>query len=106
MHGDPLTEKLIKCIYGCLYTVVVQADETKPQYMQWEAFTLTDTNRLQIYVPAFFAIGYLVMSPVGIFHYKQSAYYHETKQFTIKWNDKRANIVWPIATPILSMRDR
>lgn len=106
MHGDPLTEKLIKCVHGCLYVVVIQADETKPQYLQWESFTVSDSNRIQIFVPAFFALGYLVMSPTGVFHYKQSAYYHETKQFTIKWNDPRVNIQWPILTPILSMRDK
>jgi dTDP-4-dehydrorhamnose 3,5-epimerase len=105
MHGDTRTEKLVKCLYGALHLVVLQADETHPQYMQWESFSLTSENRVQIYVPAYFAIGYLVLSDVGIFHYKQSTYYLETKQFTIKWNDPRAEIVWPVDAPILSRRD-
>lgn len=106
LHGDPLTEKLVKCVFGCLYLVVLQANEKCSDFMKWEGFTLSAMNRLQIFVPAFYAIGYLVMSDVGIFHYKQSAYYHETKQFTIKWNDARANIIWPMNNPILSLRDR
>jgi len=105
MHGDNKTEKLVKCVYGALYLVAVQADENHRQYMQWEAFNLTSSNRLQVYVPAKFAIGYLVLSDVGIFHYKQTAYYHETKQFTVKWNDPRANIWWPVSDPIRSERD-
>ena len=105
MHGDDKTVKLVKCIHGALYLVVLQADEKHPQFMQWEAFNVTSSNRLQVYVPARYAIGYLVLSDVGIFHYKQSTYYHETKQFTVKWNDPRAKIWWPVADPIRSERD-
>jgi dTDP-4-dehydrorhamnose 3,5-epimerase len=105
MHGDDKTEKLVKCVYGSLYLVVLQADEAHRQHMQWESFNLSSTNRAQVYVPARYAIGYLVLSDVGIFHYKQSTYYHETKQFTVKWNDPRARIWWPVADPIRSERD-
>jgi dTDP-4-dehydrorhamnose 3,5-epimerase len=105
MHGDDRTEKLVKCIYGSLYLVVVQADEASAQFMKWEAFTLSDRNRLQVYVPARYAIGYLVLSETAVFHYKQSAYYHETRQFTVKWNDPRAKIWWPVADTIRSERD-
>jgi dTDP-4-dehydrorhamnose 3,5-epimerase len=105
LHGDDKTHKLVKCLYGNLYTVVLQADENSDQFMQWEGFTLSAQNRLQIYVPPKFAIGYLVMSDVGIFHYKQSTYYHECKQFTIKWNDPKAKIWWPVQDTIRSVRD-
>jgi len=105
LHGDDRTEKLVKCVYGELYFVALQADKNHPQYMQWESFELSSSNRLQIYVPAHFAIGYLVLSDVGIFHYKQSTYYHETRQFTIAWNDPRARVKWPIENPKLSQRD-
>ncbi len=105
MHGDDKTEKLVKCIYGSLYLVAVQADENHPQFMQWESFNVSSTNRVQVYVPARYAIGYLVLSDVGIFHYKQSTYYHEAKQFTVKWNDPRANIWWPVTDTIRSERD-
>ncbi len=105
MHGDPLTHKLVKCIYGSLYFVAVQADENSPQFMQWEAHTLSSENRKQVYVPANFAIGYLVMSDVGIFHYKQSTVYGEADQFTIKWDDPRADIWWPVKDNIRSVRD-
>ncbi|MDA7949161.1 MAG: dTDP-4-dehydrorhamnose 3,5-epimerase family protein [Hyphomicrobiaceae bacterium] len=105
MHGDDKTEKLVKCIYGTLHFVVLQADESHPQFMQWEAHELSSTNRKQIYAPAGYAIGYLVLSDAAVFHYKQSTYYHETKQFTIKWNDPRAKIEWPIENPVLSERD-
>ena len=55
--------------------------------------------------PAGYAIGYLVLSDVAIFHYKQSTYFHGAQPFTIMWNDPRANIEWPVSETILSERD-
>lgn len=105
MHGDATTAKLVKCLFGSLYFVALQANPGHPDFMKWEAFSLNDRNRRQIYVPAGFAIGYLVLSDAAIFHYKQTSFYHETEQFTIKWNDERAGIWWPVSDTIRSMRD-
>ena len=105
IHGDPETWKLISCLYGKFYLVVVNWDETSPQFGQWESFVLSDQNRLQVLVPAKFGIGHLVLSEQAIFHYKQSTYYNRAKQFTLLWNDPKLNIWWPVRNPILSRRD-
>ena len=105
IHGDQETWKLISCLYGRFYLVVVNWDETSPQFGQWESFVLSDQNRLQVLVPPKFGNGHLVLSDMAIFHYKQSAYYNRAGQFTILWNDPRLNIWWPIKNPILSRRD-
>jgi dTDP-4-dehydrorhamnose 3,5-epimerase len=73
--------------------------------MSWESFLLSSSNRTQILVPPGFAIGYLVLSESAIFHYKQSTYYDRESQFTIQWDDPRANIFWPIKETIRSPRD-
>lgn len=105
IHGDAKTSKLVKCLYGSLYLVVVNNLSTSPQYKKWAAFSLNDKNRNQVFVPQQFGIGYLVMSEVAVFHYKQSSYYGEAKQFTIPWNDPDIQIWWPITNPITSSRD-
>ena len=105
IHGDPETWKLISCLYGKFYLVVVNWDETSPQFGQWESFVLSDQNRLQVLVPAKFGIGHLVLSEQAMFHYKQSTYYNRTSQFTLLWNDPKLNIWWPVKNPILSRRD-
>lgn len=106
IHGDSETWKLISCLYGELYLVVVNWDEASPQFGKWESFVLSDKNRLQVLVPPKFGNGHLVLSELAIFHYKQSAYYDRAAQFTILWNDPKLNIQWPIKNPILSKRDR
>ena len=105
IHGDNKTWKMISCLWGKFYLVVVNWDKTSPQYGQWEGFTLSDENRLQVLVPAKFGNGHLVLSDNAIFHYKQSTYYDRPGQFTVMWNDPSLNLSWPIKDPILSKRD-
>jgi len=105
IHGDAKTVKLISCLYGRIYVIVVNHDPTSPQYRMWQSFTLSDRNRLQVYIPAKFGNAYLVMSDTAVFHYKQNTYYDRPGQFTIKWNDPAYKFWWPVKEPILSERD-
>lgn len=105
IHGDNHAWKLISCLYGEFYLVVVNWDKESHQYREWESFTLSQDNRLQVLVPPKFGNGHLVLSKLAIFHYKQSTYYDRPKQFTILWNDPALNITWPCDHPILSKRD-
>jgi len=105
LHGDQETWKLVSCLQGKFYLVVLNWDESSPQRGKWEAFVLSDNNRWQVLIPPNFANGHLVLSDQAIFHYKQSTYYNRAAQFTIPWNDPKLNIWWPIKSPILSQRD-
>lgn len=106
IHGDAETWKLISCLYGKFYLVVINYDDQSEQYGRWEAFTLSERNRLQVLVPPKYGNGHLVLSDTAIFHYKQNTYYNPKGQFTILWNDPQFNIWWPIKQPILSQRDK
>jgi len=106
IHGDGKTWKLISCLYGSFYLVVVNNDASSKQYKKSISFTLSDKNRLQILVPPKFGNGHLVLSDLAIFHYKQNTNYDRSSQFTIKWDDEDYNFGWPIKDPILSERDK
>jgi len=67
IHGDGKTWKLISCLYGVFYLVVLNHDRTSPQFGRWQGFTLSDSNRLQVLVPPRFGNGHLVMSDKAIF---------------------------------------
>jgi dTDP-4-dehydrorhamnose 3,5-epimerase len=105
IHGDSKTTKLITCLHGSFYFVVVNNDPTHPQYKKWTSFTLSDKNRLQVLVPPNFGNAHLVMSENVVFSYKLTEYYDRQSQFTIKWDDPEYDIWWPIKNPILSERD-
>jgi dTDP-4-dehydrorhamnose 3,5-epimerase len=106
IHGDGHTTKLISCLYGEIYFVVINNDPDSNQYKQWQSFHLSGANRQQVLVPPKFGNGHLVMSDHAVFSYKLDAYYDIKSQFTIKWNDYDThNIWWPIKNPITSLRD-
>ena len=106
MHGDSGTYKLVQCVYGKVYAVILNCDENSPDFGKWESFILSAENRYQLYIPPMYGNGYFVLSEEAVYTYKQSTYYGEFKQFTFKWNDERFGIKWPEDVSIISERDK
>lgn len=106
IHGDSQTWKLISCLEGRFYLVVINNVEGHHQYRCWTSFTLSEFNNHQVLVPAGFGNGHLVLSERATFSYKQSEYYDPDRQFTLCWNDPELDIWWPIEQPVLSRRDQ
>lgn len=105
IHGDQETAKLVSCLEGRFYLLVVNNDPDSPQYRQWTSFTLSEQNRQQVFIPPRFGNGHVVLSDRAIFHYKQNTYYNPAGQFTIRWNDPDYGFWWPTDSPVLSRRD-
>jgi len=105
IHGDAETWKLVSCMHGKFYLVVVNCDKESPAFGKWEGFTLSDVNRLQVLIPPRHGNGHVVLSEQAIFHYKQNTYYNPKGQFTYKWDDPQLKIWWPVKNPLLSQRD-
>jgi len=105
LHGDAKTWKLVSCLHGKFYLVVINYDEESEYFGKWVSFVLSETNGHQVLVPPMYGNGHLCLSEKSIFHYKQSEYYDPSRQFTIRWNDTRFDMWWPTKNPILSRRD-
>jgi dTDP-4-dehydrorhamnose 3,5-epimerase len=105
IHYDDCTWKLIQCLHGEIFFVVIDLRERSDTYLRWDSFTLSDENRLQVLVPPHHGNGHLVLSPSCIFHYKLSEYYNPERERIFKWDDPRAGINWPVNDPILSHKD-
>ncbi len=109
IHGDFKSWKLVSCLYGEIYFVIVDNRPDSKNYKAWDWIMLNDKNRSSILIPPGFGNGFCVMSNNSVFHYKWSypGKYPDVKdQFTIKWNDKNLAIDWPITRPILQPRDK
>ena len=108
LHGDNETWKHITCVYGAFYLVVVDYREDSPRFLEWDSFTLDDKNCKSVLVPPGFLNGHLCLSDECVFHYTQSypeKYVDVEEQTTVRYDDERIKIHWPINTPILSERD-
>ena len=109
IHGDFKSTKLVSCLYGELYFVVVDNRKESDTFLQWDHMILDDRSRKMVLIPPGFGNAFLVMSHKSVFFYKWSyegEYPDVQDQFTIKWNDPRLNINWPIDYPILQSRDK
>ncbi len=105
IHGDAETWKLVSCMHGKFYLVVVNCDKESPNFGKWQSFVLSDVNRHQVLIPPKHGNGHVVLSETAIFHYKQNTYYNPKGQFTYIWNDPQLKIWWPIKNPLISQRD-
>jgi len=105
-RSAPEQAKLVRVIRGEVFDVVVDIRKNSPTYGQWRGYTLSDTNYLQVYIPAGFAHGFCVLSETAEFLYKVSEYYSAEKEKGIMWNDPDINVDWPTANPVLSEKDK
>lgn len=105
IHGDAETWKLVSCMHGKFYLVVVNCDKESPNFGKWQSFVLSDVNRHQVLIPPKHGNGHVVLSETAIFHYKQNTYYNPKGQFTYIWNDPQLKIWWPVKNPLISQRD-
>jgi dTDP-4-dehydrorhamnose 3,5-epimerase len=104
IHGDSKSWKLITCLFGEIFLVVVD-----PKTLEHISLTLNDQNKLLVLVPPGLGNGHLVLSDKAVFYYKwayDGDYPDVDNQFSLKWNDPKLNITWPITSPILSLRDQ
>ena len=106
IHGDNKTWKLISCLYGKFYLVIVNNDKNSKEYKKWVSFELNDKNKFLVLVPPKFGNGHYVLSKKAIFYYKQNTLYDRGSQFTINWKDPKFNFKWPCKRPITSKRDK
>jgi len=109
LHGDHKTWKLVSCVWGELYEVVVDMRKDSPTYRKWDAFKLSSDDYLQVLIPPGFVNGYYVKSEHAIFHYKLAYagdYIDAGEQMTYLWNDPELGINWPCKVPILQSRDK
>ena len=109
IHGDFKSSKLITCLYGEIYFIMVDNRVDSPTYLQWDWEILSDKNKKQVLLSPGIGNGFLVLSENSVFHYKwfyKGLYPDTEEQFTIKWDDSRVDIYWPIDNPILQPRDK
>ncbi|MCD4735313.1 MAG: dTDP-4-dehydrorhamnose 3,5-epimerase family protein [Bacteroidales bacterium] len=109
LHGDRKTWKLVSCVWGEIYEVVVDMRKESPRFRQWDAFELSSDHYRQVLIPPGFVNGYYVKSDHAIFHYKLAytgEYIDAGEQMTYIWNDPELKINWPCQNPILQARDK
>lgn len=98
--------KLCRVVSGEVFDVAVDIRLGSPTFGQWYGVTLSEENKLQIYLPRGFAHGYVVRSETAEFLYKCTDYHDASDGHGVLWNDPAIGIPWDTPAPILSRKDR
>jgi dTDP-4-dehydrorhamnose 3,5-epimerase len=99
--------KLVCVVKGTVFDVAVDIRKSSPTFGLWIGAELSEENHRQMWIPAGFAHGFLVLSEYADFLYKTTDYYAPEYERCILWNDPALGIKWPISEePQLSEKDR
>ncbi len=99
--------KLVRCVSGKIYDVIVDLRLSSPTYRQWRSFELVPEGA-QLYIPHGFGHGYLVLED-SIVAYKCDEKFYGEHDSGVRWNDAALNIAWPTETVesiIISQKDK
>ena len=98
--------KLVRCVRGVLYDVILDFREGSPTFGRWFGAELSAENRRMMYVPKGFAHGFITLTDdVETFYFTDEFYAPELER-GVRWDDPRFGIEWPMAPVIISDKDR
>jgi len=98
--------KLVMCIRGALYDVIIDLRRSSPTYGKWLSVKLTEANYKALYIPKGFAHGFQTLKNNTVVLYQISEFYYPESSRGIRWNDPVFRIKWPMDKFILSDKDK
>jgi len=105
LHPNEET-KLVCCIRGSVWDVVLDLRPTSPTFKQWFGQKISSKNRLMMYVPQGCAHGFLSLEDNSEIIYFVSEFYTPERGRGVRWNDPAFAIKWPILPLIVSEKDQ
>ncbi len=98
--------KLVRCMSGAVYDVIIDLRPYSPTFKQWLAVELTADNRYMLYIPAGFAHGFETLEDEAEVFYQMSEFYAPESARGVRWDDPMFGITWPVSEErIISERD-
>jgi dTDP-4-dehydrorhamnose 3,5-epimerase len=98
--------KLVRVVRGEIFDVAVDLCRSSPTFGRWFGTVLSESNKLQLYIPPQFAHGYCVLGDSADVAYKCTETYYPEHEKAILWNDPALGIAWPISSPVVSEKDQ
>jgi dTDP-4-dehydrorhamnose 3,5-epimerase len=98
--------KLVRCIKGSLYDIVLDLREDSPTFGQHFGAELTAENRRMMYVPKGCAHGFITLKDDTEALYLVSDFYAPEQERGVRWNDPKFNIEWPEKPVVISEKDK
>ena len=97
--------KLVSVLEGEVYDVAADIRRGSPTFGQWTAVVISADNKRGFWIPEGFAHGFVVLSERAVFQYLCTAPYLRECDASVRWDDARLAIDWPVSAPLLSDKD-
>lgn len=97
--------KLVKCIQGKIFDVIVDIRKGSDTILQWFGIELSADNKKALYIPKGFAHGFQTLTEYAEIIYMVSDTYSKESEGGIRYNDKNVNIEWPLPVNKISDKD-
>jgi len=105
--GPHAEAKVVRCIRGAMYDVIVDLRPTSASHLQWFGVTLTSDNRESVYIPEGCAHGFQTLEDDTEVLYLMSKLHEPEAERGLRWDDGAIAILWPhVETRIMSEKDR
>jgi dTDP-4-dehydrorhamnose 3,5-epimerase len=98
--------KLIRCVRGALYDVIIDLRPDSPTYMQWLGVELSAESYKMLYVPEGFAHGFQTLVDNTEATYQVSQFYTPGAEGGLRYNDPAFGIEWPLEVQVISDKDK
>jgi dTDP-4-dehydrorhamnose 3,5-epimerase len=98
--------KIIRCIRGKVFDVIIDVRKGSSTFLHWYGETLTPANKRMMYVPEGFAHGFQTLEPDSELLYFHTEYYHPEFEGGIRFDDPKVGIRWPLKITEISERDQ
>ena len=103
----PFSEiKLVRCISGKVFDVIVDLRAGSPTFLQWFGEELSAKNKKMLYIPEGFAHGFQTLTKDCELIYHHSAFYKPNVEGGLRFDDARIGIEWKLPVTEMSERDR
>lgn len=97
--------KLIRCVRGTVFDVVLDIRKESKTYGHWISLELSQQIQSMLYLPPGIAHGFQTLDDDTELSYSMSEFYSQPSSRAIAWDSPELKIAWPILPPILSLRD-
>jgi dTDP-4-dehydrorhamnose 3,5-epimerase len=102
-HGET---KLVKCVQGTIFDVIVDLRTGSPTFLQWYGAELSAENKRMMYVPVGFAHGFQSLADYSEITYMVSAFYNKESEGGVRYDDEKVKIKWPLPVSLVSDKDQ
>lgn len=98
--------KIVSCLQGAIFDVIVDFRKDSETYLKWEGIELKESDNKMIYIPQGFAHGFQTLEDNTKLYYQMGNYFEPQQAFGLRWDDPKLGIEWPeCETRIINERD-